>query len=220
MMRVPSALFACALCVLPFGCTAAPQRVERSPTTGDKLRAIDAARRGDHSWRAPGAAEVEIVAQRTRIGEWCDDLRARLLAHPPSMYAEIDCDRAPGALPLTAETYPRSAPRLFAPVDRERAALEAAHAVDLLSDGELNGLLELLAAQAKRPAFRSQSERGPVQPASGDEWLGRWLDAYANVERVAGTQLPSSDPNPPRARWTRPWRDPDFWVDPSAPSTP
>ena len=220
MMRLRPALFACALCVLPIACAAAPSRVERSLTTGDKLRAIDAARRGDQSWRAPGAGEVEIAAQRTRIGEWCDDLRARLLAHPPSMYAEIDCDRALGALPTSAEAYPRSAPRLFAPVDRERSALEAAHAAGLLDDGELSGLLELLVEQARRPAFRSQSERGPVLAASGGEWLRQWLDAYAIVERVAGAELPSGDPNPPWAKWTRPWRDPDFWVDPKTTSTP
>ena len=64
MMRLRPALFACALCVLPIACTAAPSRVERSLTTGDKLRAVDAARRGDQSWRAPGAGEVEIAAQR------------------------------------------------------------------------------------------------------------------------------------------------------------
>jgi len=220
MMRLRAALFASALCVLPIACTAAPSRVERSPTTGDKLRAIDAARRGDQSWRAPDAGEVEIAAQRTRIGEWCDDLRARLLAHPPSMYAEIDCDRAPGAQPMTAEAYPRSSPRLFAPVDCERAALKAAHEIGLLSEGELRGLLELLIEQAKRPAFRSESEHGPARAASSDEWLRQWLDAYANLDRVAGTQLPSGDPNPPWAKWTRPWRDPDFWVDPSAPSAP
>lgn len=219
-MRIRPALFACALCALTIACTATPPRVERSPTTGDKLRALEAARRGDQSWREPGASEAESAAARTRIGEWCGDLRTRLLAHPPSMYAEIDFDRAPGALPTSAETYPRSAPRLFAPVDRERSSLEAAHAAGLLDDGELSGLLERLAEQAKRPAFRNQSERGPTRAASGGEWLRQWLDAYANVERVAGAELPSSDPNPPWAKWTRPWRDPDLWVDAKAPPTP
>ena len=41
------------------------------------------------------------------------------------------------------------------------------------------------------------------------------LDAEL-AARVAGAELPSTDPNPPREKPTRPWRNPSFWVDPKA----
>ena len=208
----------CALGVLPIGCVAHPPRVERSPTTGEKLRAIDAARRGDESWYAPDRPAAEVAARRTRVSDWCADLRARLLGNPPSMYAEVDCDRAPGLAPIAVEAYPHAAPRLYAPVERERADLLRAHAARLLSDEELAESLATLAEQAKRPAFRARSEAAlPRVPPSG-EWLRQWLDSYANIERIAGAELPHPDPNAPAARAHRLWREPDFWVDPKRPA--
>ena len=207
-------LFACALCALPLGCAGGPLRVERGLTTGDKLRAIDAALRGDESWTHQGMPEGELATRRTRVKEWCADLRARLLGNPPSMYAEIDSDRPSDGRPIAAADYPSGAPGLYAPVERERADLGAAHAAGLLSDLELEELLGLVEAQAMRPAFRARTEPETQFAADRSGWLRQWFDAYANVERVAGAELPGADPNAPPQKSTRPWRNPDFWVDP------
>ena len=209
-------LFTFALCALPIGCAGVPLRIDRGLTTGDKLRAIDAALRGDESWTHRGMPDGDVAARRARVRTWCADLRARLLGNPPSMYAEIDVDRPPDGRPIAADEYPGGAPGLYAPVERERADLEAAHAAGLLSDLELEELLGLVEAQAMRPAFRARSEPETQFTADRDGWLREWFDAYANVERVAGAELPSADPNPPAQKSTRPWRNPDFWVDPKA----
>lgn len=220
MKSVAALLPSIGLGVLPIGCAAHPVRIEQGPTTGEKLRAIDAARRGDESWHAPDRPAAEVAARRTRVSEWCADLRARLLRNPPSMYAEVDCDRAPGLAPIAVDAYPHAAPRLYAPAGRERADLLRAHAARLLSDEELAESLAMLAEQAKRPAFRARSEAAPPTVAPSSDWLRQWLDSYASIERTAGAELPNPDPNAPMAKSQRPWRNPSFWVDPRPPAAP
>ena len=237
-----SGLLRCSLATacLPLGaCALTPVRATEQPvtvqpvtvepvtveaTTGAKLRAIHAAAQGDPSWIQAGFSAQDIATRRANAPRWCADLRARLLANPPSMYAEVDSDRAAGAPPLSPASYPKGAPGLYPPLDRERADLARAHAAGLVSDAELAELLALLDAQAKRPAFRRASERAPADDArrapACDQWLREWLEAYANIERVPGAELPRADPNPPLEHATRAWRRPDFWVDPQATPAP
>lgn len=208
---------------LPLGaCAHTSMRTAEQPTTGDKLRAIHAAAHGDPSWIQADHSEQERAARRTDAPRWCADLRARLLANPPSMYAEVDTDRPVDAPPLPPASYPSDAPGLYQPVDRERADLARAHAAGLVSDAELAELLALLEVQAKRAAFRRASERTPPREAAyaRERWLREWLESYANLERVPGAELPRTDPNPPLEQATRAWRRPDFWVDPQAQAAP
>lgn len=220
MTRFLALLLTGAMCSLQLGCSLGRPVIAPSPTTGDKLRAIDGALRGDGSWIHPGTPDAEIALRRARVPDWCADLRARLLGGMPSMYAEIDCNRPPDAGAVGPDRYPGDAPRLYAPVDRERTDLRRAHAAGILDDRELEELLATLDGQASRPAFRGASERATPESATAGEWLRHWLDAYANAERVAGAELPGDDPNAPWAKSTRPWRRPDFWVDPKAANSP
>jgi hypothetical protein len=209
------------MCVPLAGCALTSLRTAEQPTTGDKLRAIHAAAHGDGAWIQPGFTEQEVILRLANAPRWCADLRTRLFSNPPSMYAEVDTDRTADDPPLSPASYPIDAPGLYPPVDRERADLARAHAAGLLSDAELAELLATLEAQASRPAFRRASEQAPARDATRarDQWLRAWLEAYANVERVPGAELPCTDPNPPAERSTRAWRRPDFWVDPLAATT-
>lgn len=245
MTRLVSSLLACLVGALPLGCVTLNQpRAQEGLTTGDKLRAIDAALRGDSSWER-GCDEPETAAHtRARMPDWCKDLRARLVGNPPSMYAEVYAPRYPDEQPLSVDGYAGNGPGLYPPVNRERADLMRAHAAGLLSDAELAELLALLEMQAKRPSFRRKSESSTVfitdslrlpplgshsgTPANAEnrrafasrEWLRKWFDSYGNIERVAGAELSNPDPNAPSETTTRGWRNPDFWVDPKPPSTP
>lgn len=240
-MKRLASLAACILAVLPVGCIAIRQpRAQESLTTGDKLRAIDAAERGYPWWELTLTDPAQLNPMRERLPVWCGDLRARLLGNPPSMYAELWEGLVHDERPTTIQQYAGRGPGLYPPVDRERADLRRAHEAGLLSDAELAELESLLAEQAKRPGFRLRSESrevfvedGITFGGFGDDsgivstpdsrraqanclWLRLWVFDYANVERVAGAELPSADPNPPREKPTRPWRNPSFWVDPKA----
>jgi hypothetical protein len=244
------------LCLLQTAC-ALDARTQESLTTGDKLRAIDAAPRDASTWTQPSDDPAQRARMQARLPEWCNDLRARLLSGAPSMYAELWNERPPNqqlpkerlarARPMTAEQYANRGPGLYPPIDRERADLALTHAAGLLNDAEFEELSRLLTAQAKRPAFRRPSEthavfvEGSVRsdvPHDNDSankrinivstpdsrrqvaqgaWIRGWILDYANVESVPGAELPRSDANAPAEKWTRPWRRPDFWVDPVPP---
>ena len=214
-------------------------RAQESLTTGDKLRAIDLATRGEPWWELDIYEPDRLTSMRERLPNWCQDLRARLLGNSPSMYAELWEGRHEER-PTTVAEYAGRGPGLYPPVDRERTDLRRAHAAGLLSDAELAELESLLAKQSKRPAFRRPSEAREVfvedgltfGGLSGDRgivstpdnrrahangrWMRNWLFDYANAERVAGAELPNPDPNAPMAKSRRPWRNPSFWVDPGS----
>lgn len=226
--------------VLPLGCAYIRQpRAQESLTTGDKLRAIDAAERGYPWWELTLSDPAKLNPMRERLPAWCGELRAQLLGNPPSMYAELWEGLVDEERPTTIQKYAGRSPGLYPPVDRERTDLRRAHAAGLLSDAELAELESLLTEQAKRPGFRLRSESrevfvedGITFGVFGDSgivstpdsrraqanclWLRLWVFDYANAERVAGAELQSTDPNPPREKPTRPWRNPSFWVDPKA----
>lgn len=248
-MKRLASLAACALAalplgalllgVLPLGCACIRQpRAQESLTTGDKLRAIDAAERGEPWWERTLSDPAKLNPMRERLPVWCGDLRARLLGNPPSMYAELWEGLAYEERPTTIQKYAGRSPALYPPVDRERTDLRRAHSAGLLSDAELAELESLLAEQARRPGFRLRSEspevfvedgitfgglsedRGIVSTPDSRRaqanglWLRLWVFDYANAERVAGAELPNPDPNAPMAKSQRPWRNPSFWVDP------
>ena len=236
------------LCLLQTAC-ALDARTQESLTTGDKLRAIDAALRDASTWTQPSDDPAQLARMEARLPEWCNDLRARLLGGAPSMYAEVWNERLAQARPMTAEQYASRGPGLYPPIERERADLARAHAAGLLCDAEFEELSRLLTAQAKRPAFRRPSEthavfvEGSVRsdvphdnesankrinivstPDSRREvaqgaWIRGWILDYANVESVPGAELPRIDANAPAEKWMRPWRRPDFWVDPVPPTS-
>jgi len=240
-MKRLASVVACIVPVLPVGCISIVQpRAQESLTTGEKLRAIDAAERGYPWWELELTDPAKVNPMRERLPVWCVELRAQLLRNPPSMYAELWEGLVDEERPTTIQKYAGSGPGLYPPVDRERADLRRAHAAGLLSDAELAELESLLAQQAKRPGFRLRSESREVfvedgitfgglsgdlgivstpdsrQAQANDLWLRLWVFDYANAERVAGAEFQSTDPNPPREKQTRPWRNPSFWVDPKA----
>lgn len=118
--------------------------VQVSPTTGERLRAIEDAK----------GSVSEDSAERARL----EALRAILVGTPPVYASVIDSNQIEGT---TVEGYGVFNPGLYAPLDRERKDLESAHAHGLLTDAELVELLGMLEQQAERSIVRRWFETCP-----------------------------------------------------------
>ena len=145
--------------------------VEVSPTTGERLRAIEDAK----------IAAPDDLPQRAQL----DALREKLMRTRPSYGSTIGNWRSES---ITVEGYSIFNPGLYASLERERKDLKSAHARGLLTDAELEELLAMLDRQAERSIVRRWFETCPDAAAYSvfNSPFGASHKPYDGQSRLAG----------------------------------
>ena len=164
------------LCLLQTAC-ALDARTQESLTTGDKLRAIDAAPRDASTWTQPSDDPAQRARMQARLPEWCNDLRARLLSGAPSMYAELWNERPPQPTTPQGTTRPSAADDRGAvrepwswplPADRPRTRGSCAH--PRCRAAQRRGVRRTIA-----PAHRASEATGVSSPIGNARSVRRWI---------------------------------------------
>lgn len=129
--------------------------VQQDITTGEKLRAINfelkRATLPDSSGAFTDAKYQSLSADQ------CKELRRRLLAGPPSMFAYVYAESG-----TTQENYSCFNPGMYEPEDRERIALKRALDLGVVSQAEFDELTLEAGIQARRYLVRHGFETAIV----------------------------------------------------------
>lgn len=129
--------------------------VQQDITTGEKLRAIDFELK-----RAtlPNSSGAYMAAEYQSLSaDQCKELRRRLLAGPPSMFAYVYAESG-----TTPENYSGFNPGMYEPEDRERIALKRALDLGVVTQAEFDELTLEAGIQARRYLVRHGFETAIV----------------------------------------------------------
>jgi hypothetical protein len=129
--------------------------VQQDITTGEKLRAIDLELKRATIPNSSGA--YTEAKYQTLSADQCKELRRRLIAGPPSMFAYVYADSG-----TTQENYSGFNPGMYEPEDRERIALKRALDIGVVTQAEFDELTLEAGIQAQRYLVRHGFETAIV----------------------------------------------------------
>ena len=205
--------------------------VQQDITTGEKLRAIDFELKRATLPNSSGA--YTEAKYQSLSADQCRELRRRLIAGPPSMFAYVSAESG-----TTPENYSVFNPGLYAPEDRERIALKRALDMGAVTQAEFDELTLEVGIQARRYLVRHGFETAIValhvqtgyqrpnfvgdDVGDRNRWVGyRWIQItqgrYGLPKVGFDPNLPTNDPS---MRSYGKWGGTAFYMEPRAPVPP